>query len=65
MSRNGLPINGRLSLIRNEANVIMDPEKLLPGTSFVDNILGPECAEDTVLYFTFPDDYDDEEIGWP
>jgi trigger factor len=48
---------------QEEVSVILDPEKLFPGTPFVDNILGLSAAEDATFIFTFPDDYDDEALA--
>jgi trigger factor len=46
-----------------QANILMDPEKSLPGTSFVDNILGLGSGAEAVFIITFPEDYDDEEMA--
>jgi trigger factor len=44
-------------------NVILDPEKAFPNTPFVDNLLGLSTGDDVTFIFTFPDDYDDEELA--
>jgi trigger factor len=44
-------------------NVILDPEKAFPNTPFVDNLLGLSAGDDVTFIFTFPDDYDDEELA--
>jgi trigger factor len=48
---------------QDRINVILDPEKAFPNTPFVDNLLGLSAGDDVTFIFTFPDDYDDEELA--
>lgn len=48
---------------QERVNVLLDPEKAFPGTPFVDNLLGLSAGEDVTFIFTFPDDYDEEELA--
>jgi trigger factor len=45
------------------ANVIIDPEKLMPGTPFAENIVGMSDGEAKEFRFTFPEDYEDEDVA--
>jgi trigger factor len=44
-------------------NVVADSEKTFPGTSFVDNLLGLNSGDDANFIFTFPEDYEEEELA--
>jgi trigger factor len=48
---------------QDRIDVILDPEKAFPNTPFVDNLLGLGAGDDVTFIFTFPDDYDDEELA--
>jgi trigger factor len=44
-------------------NIILDPEKTFPNTTFVENLLDLNAGDDATFIFTFPDDYDEEELA--
>ncbi len=44
-------------------NVVLDSEQTFPGTPFVDNLIGLSAGDDATFIFTFPDDYEDEELA--
>lgn len=44
-------------------NLVLDSEKLFPGTPFVENIVGMSVGESKDFTFTFPDDFEDEELA--
>ncbi len=44
-------------------NLVLDDEKLFPGTPFVENIVGMSVGESKDFIFTFPDDFEDEELA--
>lgn len=43
--------------------LIMDAGKLFPGTPFVENLVGLSIGDKTSFSFTFPDDFEDEELA--
>jgi trigger factor len=43
--------------------LLMDSEKLFPGTPFVDNLLGREAGDKVSFGFTFPEDYEEEDLA--
>ncbi len=43
--------------------LLMDSSKVYPNTPFVDNLLGLSAGAQTTFSFTFPDDYEDEELA--
>jgi trigger factor len=48
---------------QDRLNIILDSEKTFPNTPFVDNLLGLNVGDDATFIFTFPEDYDDEELA--
>lgn len=42
--------------------IILDSEKVFPGTLFVDNIIGMSVGEEKSFSFTFPEDFEEEEL---
>jgi trigger factor len=46
----------------HESDTLMDPEKTFPGIPFVENVIGLSAGEEKEFRFTFPDDYDEEEL---
>jgi FKBP-type peptidyl-prolyl cis-trans isomerase (trigger factor) len=47
---------------RERLDIILDSEKTFPNTPFVDNLLGLNVGDDATFIFTFPEDYEDEEL---
>jgi trigger factor len=45
------------------AEMVLDPEKVFPNLPFVENIVGMSAGEEKQFSFTFPDDYDEEELA--
>ena len=43
--------------------LLMDSEKLFPGTPFVENIVGMNIGDEKEFEFTFPEDFEDEELA--
>lgn len=43
--------------------LLMDSEKLFPGTPFVDNLVGLTVGEDASFAFTFPEDFEEEDLA--
>jgi trigger factor len=41
-------------------DLLMDSDKLFPGTPFVDNIIGLSVGDETSFSFVFPEDYEEE-----
>jgi trigger factor len=67
-----MTINGRTVTAEGEeepyiqdetVNLVIDPEKVMPGTPFAENIAGMTAGEAREFRFTFPDDYEDEDIA--
>lgn len=52
-------------IIFNEENIdfVMDSSETFPNTPFVDNIIGMAAGEEKTFRFTFPADYEDEELA--
>ncbi len=52
-------------IIWQETNfdVVVDPERLFPGLPFVDSVVGMSAGEEKEFSFTFPDDYEEEELS--
>ncbi len=48
---------------QEQLELVMDAAKLFPGTPFVDNIIGHEVGEDISFTFTFPEDYEEEDLA--
>ncbi len=42
---------------------VLDPDKLFPGLPFVENITGMSAGESKEFRFTFPEDYEEEELA--
>ncbi len=42
--------------------LILDSDKLFPGTSFAENIVGMSPGDEKTFSFTFPDDFEEEEL---
>jgi trigger factor len=42
--------------------MVLDPEKVFPKLPFIENIVGMSAGEEKQFRFSFPDDYDDEEL---
>ena len=42
--------------------IILDSDKVFPGTSFVENIVGMSVGDEKRFTITFPDDFEDEEL---
>jgi trigger factor len=47
----------------DEAELVMDKDKTFPKVPFVENVLGMTSGEEKEFQFSFPDDYDDEELA--
>lgn len=45
------------------ADVVLDSEKAFPGLPIVDNIIGMSIEEEKEFTFTFPEDYEEEELA--
>jgi trigger factor len=44
-------------------NLVVDPESVLPGTPFAENVVGMSAGESREFRFTFPEDYEDEAVA--
>ncbi|HID50566.1 MAG TPA: trigger factor, partial [Anaerolineae bacterium] len=42
--------------------IILDSDKIFPGTSFAENIVGMSPGDEKSFSFTFPDDFEEEEL---
>jgi trigger factor len=47
----------------HDAQMLLDPERVFPGLPVVDNIVGMTADEEKEFGFTFPDDYEEEELA--
>jgi trigger factor len=47
----------------HDADLVLDPEKVFPGLPVVENIVGISAGEEKQFSFTFPDDYEEEELA--
>lgn len=47
----------------HETDLVLDPEKLFPNLPFAENLLGMSAGETKEFGFTFPEDYEDEELA--
>jgi trigger factor len=45
------------------AEMVLDPEKVFPNLPFVENIVGMSAGEEKQFSFSFPEDYDEEELA--
>ena len=43
--------------------LVMDGEKVFPGTPFIDNLVGLEVGSEASFSFTFPEDYEEEDLA--
>ncbi len=43
-------------------DLILDEKKLFPGTPFVEELIGLTVGDETQISFTFPDDYEEEDL---
>lgn len=43
--------------------LLMDSDKLFPGTPFVENIIGMNIGDEREFEFTFPEDFEEEELA--
>ena len=43
--------------------LLMDSKKLFPGTPFVDNLIGHSAGDELSFGFTFPEDYEEEDLA--
>jgi trigger factor len=48
---------------QEQLELLMDSEKLFPGTPFVDNLAGLSAGDETSFGFTFPEDYEEEDLA--
>lgn len=53
----------RVIFAEEQIDLVMDATKVYPDTPFVENVLGLSAGEQTTFSFTFPDDYNDEELA--
>ncbi len=44
-------------------DLLMDPEKVFPGTPFVENLVGKSAGDDVSFSITFPDDFEDDDLA--
>lgn len=47
----------------HDADVVLDEEKAFPGLPIVENITGMSAGEEKEFTFTFPEDYEEEELA--
>ena len=48
---------------QHDAELVLDPEKVFPDLPFVENIVGMSAGEEKQFRFSFPEDYDEEELA--
>jgi len=48
---------------QEQLELLMDSEKLFPETPFVDNLTGLSAGDETTFGFTFPEDYEEEDLA--
>ena len=53
----------RLIFSEDRVDLIMDSTKAFPNTPFVENLLGLTTGDEKTFTFTFPEDYEDEELA--
>lgn len=46
----------------HDAELLLDPEKAFPGLPIVEQIIGMSAAEEKEFTFTFPEDYEEEQL---
>ena len=54
---------GEILFDQDQLELLMDSEKLFPGTPFVDNLTGLSAGDETSFGFTFPEDYEEEDLA--
>lgn len=47
----------------HETDLVLNPDKLFPNLPFVENLVGLSAGESKEFGFTFPEDYEDEELA--
>ena len=47
----------------HDSELVLDPKRLFPDLPFVENVAGMSAGEEKEFNFTFPDDYDEEELA--
>lgn len=47
----------------HDAELLLDPERVFPGLPVVENIVGMSAGEEKQFSFTFPEDYEEEELA--
>ncbi|MFZ0547771.1 MAG: trigger factor [Candidatus Promineifilaceae bacterium] len=47
----------------HDTEILLDSEKAFPGLPIVDNLIGTSAEEDIEFTFTFPEDYEEEELA--
>jgi trigger factor len=47
----------------HDSELLLDPEKVFPGLPVVENIVGMSAGEEKQFRFTFPEDYEEEELA--
>ncbi len=55
--------DGEVIWHEHETDLVLNPEKLFPNLPFVENLVGMSAGETKEFIFTFPEDYDDEELA--
>ena len=53
----------RIIFSEERVDLVADADKVFPGTPFVENMVGLSTGDETTFTFTFPEDYDDEELA--
>ncbi len=48
---------------QEQLDLLMDDKKLFPGTPFVENLIGLSVGDETSFGFTFPDEYEEEDLA--
>ncbi len=56
-------ILNRVIFSEDRVDLIADSEKVFPGTPFVENLIGLNTGDEKTFTFTFPEDYEDEELA--
>lgn len=57
------PATGGLIFQEESIDFLLDAEKLFKGTPFVEHLVGLSSGDETSFSFTFPDDFEDEELA--
>lgn len=56
-------IEEKIIFNEDRLELVMDADKAFPGTPFVDNLLGMSAGEEKTFSFTFPADYEEEDLA--